>query len=162
MNPQPRRERRKQEVRGRILEAAHDLFEAGGVAGTRVSDICERADVAQAARGFDFHGLFLTADLKRSKEFRDAKTGIQKIRAEINRFLDSYAAHRAFKDMIDPVENRLDWIADHPSGVAEPSHADEAITRRLKDALALVDVRVLDHFVVSAGESVSFAERGLI
>ena len=41
------------------------------------------------------------------------------------------------------------------SGVAEPSHADEAITRRLKDALALVDVRVLDHFVVSAGESVS-------
>jgi len=51
---------------------------------------------------------------------------------------------------------------NHPSGVAEPSHADEAITRRLKDALALVDVRVLDHFVVSAGESVSFAERGLI
>ena len=51
---------------------------------------------------------------------------------------------------------------NHPSGVAEPSHADEAITRRLKEALALVDVRVLDHFVVSAGESVSFAERGLI
>jgi DNA repair protein RadC len=51
---------------------------------------------------------------------------------------------------------------NHPSGVAEPSHADEAITRRLKDALALVDVRVLDHFVVAAGESVSFAERGLL
>ncbi len=54
------------------------------------------------------------------------------------------------------------FFHNHPSGVAEPSHADEAITRRLKDALALVDVRVLDHFVVSAGESVSFAERGLI
>ena len=51
---------------------------------------------------------------------------------------------------------------NHPSGVAEPSHADEAITQRLKNALALVDVRVPDHFVVSAGESVSFAERGLI
>jgi DNA repair protein RadC len=51
---------------------------------------------------------------------------------------------------------------NHPSGVAEPSHADEAITRRLKEALELVDVRVLDHFVVSAGESVSFAQRGLI
>jgi DNA repair protein RadC len=51
---------------------------------------------------------------------------------------------------------------NHPSGVAEPSHADEAITLRLKDALSLVDVRVLDHFVVAAGESVSFAERGLI
>ncbi|MDT8385713.1 MAG: JAB domain-containing protein, partial [Gammaproteobacteria bacterium] len=39
---------------------------------------------------------------------------------------------------------------------------DEMITRRLKEALALVDVRVLDHFVVSGGESVSFAERGLL
>ena len=54
------------------------------------------------------------------------------------------------------------FLHNHPSGVAEPSHADEAITRRLKDALALVDIRVLDHFVVTAGESVSFAERGLL
>jgi len=50
---------------------------------------------------------------------------------------------------------------NHPSGVAEPSRADEAITRRLKDALSLVDVRVLDHFVVG-DEVVSFAERGLL
>ncbi len=50
---------------------------------------------------------------------------------------------------------------NHPSGVAEPSHADEQITRRLKDALALVDIRVLDHFVVG-DEVVSFAERGLL
>lgn len=54
------------------------------------------------------------------------------------------------------------FFHNHPSGVAEPSNADEAITRRLKEALALVDVRVLDHFVVTAGESVSFAERGLL
>ncbi len=54
------------------------------------------------------------------------------------------------------------FFHNHPSGVAEPSRADEMLTRRLKDALALVDVRVLDHFVVSAGESVSFAERGLL
>ncbi|MCP3663390.1 MAG: DNA repair protein RadC [Gammaproteobacteria bacterium] len=54
------------------------------------------------------------------------------------------------------------FFHNHPSGVAEPSHADEAITCRLKEALALVDVRVLDHFVVTAGESVSFAESGLI
>lgn len=51
---------------------------------------------------------------------------------------------------------------NHPSGVAEPSAADEAITRRLRDALALVDVRVLDHFVVGDGPPVSFAERGLL
>ena len=52
---------------------------------------------------------------------------------------------------------------NHPSGVSEPSSADQSLTRELKKALALVDVRVLDHFVV-AGQSpvVSFAERGLI
>jgi DNA repair protein RadC len=54
------------------------------------------------------------------------------------------------------------FFHNHPSGVAEPSQADEAITRRLKEALALIDVRVLDHFVVTFSESVSFAERGLL
>jgi DNA repair protein RadC len=54
------------------------------------------------------------------------------------------------------------FFHNHPSGIAEPSRADEMLTRRLTDALALVDVRVLDHFVISAGESVSFAERGLL
>ena len=51
---------------------------------------------------------------------------------------------------------------NHPSGVAEPSHADEALTRALRQALALVDVRVLDHFVVAGSGVVSFSERGLI
>ena len=51
---------------------------------------------------------------------------------------------------------------NHPSGVAEPSQADEAITRRLTNALALVDIRVLDHLVVGDGRTVSFAERGLL
>jgi DNA repair protein RadC len=51
---------------------------------------------------------------------------------------------------------------NHPSGVAEPSQADQALTRRLQDALALVDIRVLDHIVIGEGETVSFAERGLL
>lgn len=51
---------------------------------------------------------------------------------------------------------------NHPSGVAEPSPSDEALTRQLREALMLIDVRVLDHFVVAAGESVSFSERGLL
>ncbi|HTC50569.1 MAG TPA: DNA repair protein RadC [Steroidobacteraceae bacterium] len=51
---------------------------------------------------------------------------------------------------------------NHPSGVAEPSQADELITQRLRDALALVDVRVLDHVIVGDGRCMSFAERGLI
>ena len=51
---------------------------------------------------------------------------------------------------------------NHPSGVAEPSQADRHITRRLTEALALIDVRVLDHFVIGDEEAVSFAERGLL
>jgi DNA repair protein RadC len=51
---------------------------------------------------------------------------------------------------------------NHPSGVAEPSCADELLTTSLKQALALVDVRVLDHLVVAAAGVTSFAERGLI
>ncbi len=51
---------------------------------------------------------------------------------------------------------------NHPSGVAEPSQADVALTRRLKDALALIDIRLLDHFIIGNGSPVSLAERGLI
>lgn len=51
---------------------------------------------------------------------------------------------------------------NHPSGAAEPSRADELLTRALREALALVDVKVLDHFVVAGGQTLSFAERGLL
>jgi DNA repair protein RadC len=51
---------------------------------------------------------------------------------------------------------------NHPSGVAEPSQADERITRRLKSALELVDIRLLDHLIVGAGAATSLASRGLI
>ena len=52
---------------------------------------------------------------------------------------------------------------NHPSGVSEPSFADESLTRELRQALALVDVRVLDHFIVAgASQPLSFAERGLL
>ena len=51
---------------------------------------------------------------------------------------------------------------NHPSGVAEPSRADEALTSTLKTALSLVDVRVLDHLIVAGNDVMSFAERGLL
>jgi len=51
---------------------------------------------------------------------------------------------------------------NHPSGIAEPSLADQNITQRIKDALSLVDIRLLDHMVVGSGVTVSLAERGLI
>ena len=51
---------------------------------------------------------------------------------------------------------------NHPSGVAQPSQSDELLTRNLKDALALVEVKVLDHFIVAGHQAISFAERGLL
>ena len=53
-------------------------------------------------------------------------------------------------------------VHNHPSGVAEPSRADELITTRLRDALALVDIRVVDHLIIGKGACVSLAERGLL
>ena len=51
---------------------------------------------------------------------------------------------------------------NHPSGVPEPSHADQLLTANLKQTLALVDVKVLDHFIIAADQTLSFAERGLL
>jgi DNA repair protein RadC len=54
------------------------------------------------------------------------------------------------------------FVHNHPSGSAEPSEADKRITERLVNALTVLDIRVLDHFVVGGAEVVSFAERGLL
>ena len=51
---------------------------------------------------------------------------------------------------------------NHPSGVAQPSRSDEFLTRNLKDALELIEVKVLDHFIVAGNQAISFAERGLL
>ena len=87
------------------------------------------------------------------------------------------AAHEAFRGSISStavypreiVKSGLAFNAgavifahNHPSGVAEPSIADELLTRTLKEALALVDIKVLDHFIVAGDTYLSFAERGLL
>ena len=51
---------------------------------------------------------------------------------------------------------------NHPSGVAQPSQADEMLTRSLREALSLIEVKVLDHFIVAGTSTLSFAERGLL
>ena len=56
----------------------------------------------------------------------------------------------------------LIFAHNHPSGVAEPSQADERITKRLKAALELVDIRLLDHLIVGNGPATSLASRGLL
>jgi DNA repair protein RadC len=53
-------------------------------------------------------------------------------------------------------------VHQHPSGLPEPSRADEALTRALKESLALIDVCLIDHIVIGGDKHVSFAERGLL
>jgi hypothetical protein len=69
------------------------------------------------------------------------------------------AALRGVHDLF-PIRDILAHV--HPSGIAEPSKADEYTTDRVKQALALVDIKVLDHIIVAGGETMSFAERGMI
>lgn len=78
--------------------------------------------------------------------------------------IDGAAVHprEVLREALDRGAAAVILAHNHPSGVAEPSAADHSITRRLQEALALVDIRVLDHIVVGDGEAVSFAERGLI
>ncbi len=96
--------------------------------------------------------------------FLDSRNRIIAVRELFQGTLDGTAVHPrvVVQQVLEMNAAAMVFFHNHPSGVAEPSHADEAITRRLKEALALIDVRVLDHFVVTAGESVSFAESGLI
>ena len=132
----------------------------------------------------------LEAPLRRAEALSDPRAGAQWLRAWLRPlpsevfaavYLDGrhrvIAAEEVFRGTIDgasvhPREivrralahNAAALIVahNHPSGVAEPSAADIAITRRLADALALVDVRLLDHFVVGEGEPVSLAARRLL
>ena len=105
-------------------------------------------------RGFEvFAVLFLDAQmrlLKLEEMFRGTLTQTSVYPREVvKRALDLHASAVVFAH-------------NHPSGAAEPSRADEYLTKTLKSALALVDVRVLDHLVVGENEVISFAERGLL
>ena len=96
-------------------------------------------------------------------------------------FLDTHhrliAVERLFSGSVDGAEVRLRVVVqralalnagavvvahNHPSGHTEPSAADRAVTTQLKSALGLMDIRLLDHFVVTAGQAVSMAARGLV
>lgn len=76
--------------------------------------------------------------------------------------IDSAAVHprEVVKHCLQHNAAAVIFAHNHPSGLAEPSSADRSLTRRLADALALVDIRTLDHLVVGEGEICSFAERG--
>jgi DNA repair protein RadC len=78
--------------------------------------------------------------------------------------IDSASVHprEVVKQALHHNASAVIFSHNHPSGVAEPSDADQVITQRLKDALMLVDIRVLDHVIVGGGYTVSMAERGVL
>ena len=96
--------------------------------------------------------------------FLDTQNGVIAFEELFHGTLDSCAVHprEVVKRAIELNAASVIFAHNHPSGHVEPSQADIHITKRLKEALALVDIRVLDHFVIGAGDYVSFAERGLI
>ena len=147
-----------------------------------------REDLLRIQALLEVHARWMEARLRRGGRLespgdtcRYAKARLRGYRAEVFAALFLDARHRViafeplFRGTVDGasvhprevvrralVHNAAAVILahNHPSGVAEPSYADRAVTERLEQALATVDVRVLDHLVVGDGETVSFAERG--
>jgi DNA repair protein RadC len=152
-DPQPRLKMRlgaaKELVRRSLLERLSQ-----GNALNSPASVREYLRMTLAARDYEvFMVLFLDAQnrvIKSEEMFRGTLTQTSVYPREVVKRSLQYNAGAAI------------FAHNHPSGVAEPSHADETLTQCLKQALALVDVRVLDHFIVAGAGVISFAERGLL
>ncbi|GLK87124.1 RadC family protein [Pseudomonas turukhanskensis] len=113
---------------------------------------------------------YLTAQLRHEKHevfgclFLDAKHRVLAFEALFEGTVDSANVYprQVVKRALAHNASALILCHNHPSGVVEPSQADRLLTLRLKEALALVDVRVLDHFIIGEGAPLSMAECGLI
>ena len=122
----------------------------------------EGSTVAVGTGGFLFH-----AWLSCGRQVFDATTYQfrQKLaELDVQGTIDGASVHprEVIRRVIETNAAAVIFAHNHPSGVTEPSQADLRITQRLKDALALIDVRVLDHLIVGEGEANSLAERGLL
>lgn len=96
--------------------------------------------------------------------FLDNQHGILSFDLMFRGTIDSATIHprEVVKQALQYNASAVIFVHNHPSGDPDPSTADVKITKRLVDALALMDIRVLDHFVVGGAEVVSFAEKGLL
>lgn len=152
-DPQPRLKSRllaaKELVRRSLLEKL-----AQGNALNSPSSVRDYLRMSLAARDYEvFVVMFLDAQnrvIKSEEMFRGTLTQTSVYPREVVKRCLALNAGAAI------------FAHNHPSGIAEPSHADETLTQSLKQALALVDVRVLDHFIVAGTSVLSFAERGLL
>jgi DNA repair protein RadC len=163
-----------------LLEAGQDTFCTGRGLGTAkyaqlqaCLEMGRRYLASNLVRGESLSGpddtkLYLTARLRAYRHevfaclFLDNRHRVINFEEMFRGTIDGTSVHprEVVRLALDLNAAAIILAHNHPSGVAEPSQADRSLTRRLQDALALVDVRVLDHFVVGDGECVSFAERG--
>lgn len=143
---------------GKIIEQALEILlrrlRVPGAALTSPSAVTDYLRLAISEREFElFYCIYL-----------DTKNCVIDIISEFRGTIDGCSVHprQIVAGALYRNAAAVIFAHNHPSGSAEPSQADVQMTRRLKDALALVDVRVLDHFVVCPNEVVSLAQRGLL
>jgi DNA repair protein RadC len=132
---------------GLLAASVQDLGKVKGLGPAKRAEIAAVLEIARRS---------LNQQLAEKSTMND----VDAVKAFVRLHLGSLG-HEVFAVLFLDAQLRL-LVHNHPSGVAEPSHADELLTRQLSQALALVDVRVVDHLVVGAGDVVSFAERGLM
>lgn len=132
--------------------------------------LAEKMDKIDALNSVEQTQAFLLSRLRDQKQevfamlLLDSQHRLIKYRPMFYGTIDSASVYPRVlvKQALDDNAAAVILAHNHPSGVAEPSQADQHITRRIIDAMALVDIRVLDHFVIGDGVAVSFAQRGLI
>lgn len=171
-----------------LLESQEVLKLAGGLAG--LSEERQLLQLPRLAAAVELVGRIMRAEMRDRPAIGDEAKAAEMLRVWLRSearevfaalFLDSrhrlIAAEKMFYGTIDGSEVHSREVVrqalshnaaaiiighNHPSGVAEASSADRQITRRLQDALALVDVRVIDHFIIAGSSTFSFAARGLL
>lgn len=140
-----------------IIELASSILESSLIRGEAFTDPMCASDYAQLKIGSLEHEVFAVM-------FLDNRHRLIAFEEMFRGSINGASVHprEVVKQALKHNAAALIITHNHPSGITEPSQADRQLTQRLKDALALVDIRVLDHLVVSASESTSMAERGLI
>lgn len=155
--PQPRPDTRRQREDATIRRALSILSNRMRQPGRELNSPRVARDYVRLYAGQLEHEVFLVLFLDsthrliaREEMFRGTLTHCSVMPREVVKAALAFNAHAVM------------FAHNHPSGVADPSEADKMLTQALKAALALIDVRVLDHIVVTASESHSMAEHGLI
>ena len=141
----------------RIIERALSILEKRARSGTALTSPCAVRDYLRLSLAGREHEVFVVVHL-------DAQHRVVRVEELFRGTLAQTSVYprEVVKAALASNAAAVIFAHNHPSGVAQPSQADELLTRQLKEALALVEVRVLDHFIVAGNHSISFAERGLL